>query len=147
MVEFFKRNFIRYRSMILYLVFGVLTTFVNVFTYWLLAHPMHLDMMLSTVLAWIAAVFFAFFTNRKWVFESKTSDSVGIAKEIVRFFSCRLATGLVDMAIMFIFVDVMAFSDVVIKMFANVVVIVLNFVASKFFVFKKEKQQDGDNQE
>lgn len=128
----------KYKDFILYAVFGVLTTLVNVVVYWLLAHPLALGTMVSTVIAWIAAVLFAYVTNRKWVFHSDAHSAREITKEILSFFACRLATGAVDWGCMFVFVDLLRFHDVLIKVLANILVILLNYIASKLIIFKKK---------
>ena len=130
----------KYKDIIPYAFFGVLTTIVNMVVYWLAAHPLALSVMVSTVLAWVAAVLFAYVTNRKWVFHSQAEGAQEIVREVVSFFACRLATGVVDWACMFIFVDLLHFNDVIIKAGANVLVIILNYVASKLLIFKKEKE-------
>ena len=95
--------------------------------------------MVSTVIAWILAVLFAYLTNRKWVFHSEADNSKAVLKEIGLFFAARLGTGVIDWASMFIFVDLMSFNDVVIKTLANIVVIILNYIASKFLIFKHNR--------
>lgn len=129
----------KYKDIIPYAVFGVLTTVVNIAVYWAAAHPLALPTMPSTVIAWVAAVLFAYVTNRKWVFHSEAHTSEAIIKELISFFGCRLATGVVDWACMYIFVDVFQLNDVVIKTLANVVVIVLNYVASKMVIFRHKE--------
>lgn len=91
-----KYLFHKYKDILPYAIFGVLTTAVNIAVYWLTAHPMGLSVMMSTVLAWVAAVLFAYVTNRKWVFHSEAKTPAEIGKEMVSFFACRLATGVVD---------------------------------------------------
>ncbi len=127
----------KYRDVIPYLFFGVCTTAVNVVVYWLCAHPMHLGTMLSTVLAWVLSVLFAYVTNRKWVFYSEAHGRREISREMASFFGCRLATGIVDWLCMFLFVEVLGLNDLFIKLAANVIVIVLNYVASKLLIFRK----------
>lgn len=129
----------KYKDILLYGIFGVLTTVVNIVTYWVAAHPLGLSVMVSTVIAWIVAVLFAYVTNRTWVFHSQAEGTKEIVQEIVSFFTCRLATGVVDWVCMFIFVDLLHFNDVIIKAAANVLVIILNYVASKLVIFKKRK--------
>lgn len=131
----------KYKDLILYAVFGVLTTVVNIIVYWVAAHPLGLGTTVSTVIAWVAAVLFAFVTNRKWVFHSEAVSVKEISKEIVSFFACRIATGVVDWACMFVLVDLMHFNDVLIKALANVLVIILNYVASKLIVFRRKKNK------
>lgn len=131
-----QKYYEKYKDIIPYGIFGVLTTLVNIGAYWVLAHLLHYPTMPATILAWIAAVLFAYVTNRKWVFHSKASSPKEIAAEIVSFFACRLATGVVDWLCMFVFVDMLRFNDVLVKAAANVLVIVLNYIASKLFIFR-----------
>lgn len=130
----------KYWDVIPYLFFGVCTTVVNVVAYWICAHPLGLGTMMSTIIAWILAVLFAYVTNRKWVFHSEAHGAEAIGKEMASFFGCRLATGVVDWVCMFIFVEWLSMNDVIIKAAANFVVIVLNYVASKLIIFKKGKK-------
>lgn len=136
----FKQFYAKYKDLIPYAIFGVLTTIVNMVVYWLMAHPFGVEVIPSTVVAWVLAVLFAYITNRKWVFHSEADTTNAIVKEILSFFACRLATGFVDLACMFIFVDVLHMNDVIIKFVANVIVIVLNYVASKLIIFKQKKK-------
>lgn len=127
----------RFKSIILYLVFGICTTIVNIIIYYICAHMIHLQTISSTCIAWIFAVLFAYITNRIWVFESEANEKNLIIKEVISFFSCRLATGVMDLIIMYVFVDIINMNDVIIKVISNIVVIVLNYVASKLVIFKK----------
>lgn len=129
-----------YRSFIPYLVFGILTTLVNIATYWVCAHVLMIGTMQSTIVAWVLAVLFAYITNRKWVFHSSTNGVHAIVKEIAMFYACRITTGIVDWACMYVFVDLLSYNDVVIKFFANVLVIILNYVASRLFIFQKHSR-------
>lgn len=135
-----KKLLQQYKDVIPYLFFGVCTTGVNVVTYWAMAHPLSMEVMLSTIVAWFAAVLFAYLTNRKWVFHSEASGSAEIMKELVSFFGCRLATGVVDWACMYLFVDILAWNDVLVKLAANVLVIILNYIASKLLIFRKKEK-------
>lgn len=128
----------KYLDVIPYLFFGVCTTVVNVVTYWICAHLLSLKTMVSTIIAWILAVLFAYVTNRKWVFCSETHEVWDICKEMASFFGCRLATGIVDWLSMYVFVELLSANDVFIKIAANLLVIVLNYVASKLIIFKKK---------
>ena len=126
----------KHKDVIPYLIFGVLTTAVNVVSYALLTRVVHLSTIVSVIVAWFLAVLFAYLTNRKWVFKSKAKTRKEIAREVVSFFSCRLATGVLDWLIMLVFVDGLHFNDIIIKIIANIIVIVLNYVASKMVIFK-----------
>ncbi len=128
----------KYKDVIPYLFFGVCTTLVNVIVYWIAAHPLGMAVMPGTIIAWFLAVLFAYVTNRKWVFHSEANDRKEIGKEMLSFFACRLATGIVDWLCMFLFVDVLGWNDMVIKVAANVLVIILNYIASKLVIFRKK---------
>jgi len=134
-----KELYKKYKDVIPYAVFGVLTTIVNIAVYWVMAHPFHVDVMLSTIVAWIAAVLFAYITNRKWLFHSEATTNKLIIKEIIFFFASRLVTGVVDWSCMYVFVDVFHFNDVIVKFIVNIIVIILNYLASKLIIFKHKK--------
>ena len=87
-----KQYWDKYKDVILYLVFGVFTTVVNIVSYWLCAHVLGLGVMASSVIAWALAVFFAYVTNRTMVFHSSATGKGEILKEIGSFFACRLIT-------------------------------------------------------
>ncbi len=136
MMKKLKEIFFQYKSVIMYLFFGVCTTLVNIGVYYVVAHIANLDTMPSTIVAWIAAVLFAYLTNRKWVFCSEETSASGVIHEMIRFFGCRLATGAVDWICMFVFVDLLHWNDMVIKIMANFLVVVLNYIASRMIIFK-----------
>lgn len=127
-----------YKHIILYLIFGVGTTLVNVAVYSLCAHGLELSTTASTCIAWVLSVLFAYLTNRIWVFESRARTARALLREAWSFFACRLATGVLDLAIMYLCVDVLGFHDVAVKLLSNVLVVILNYVASKLFVFTKK---------
>lgn len=124
------------KQTVLYLFFGVCTTAVNFITYFLCTR-IHIGVTVSTVIAWIVSVLFAYVTNRIYVFESKAMDKKSIIKEMASFASCRLATGVLDVIIMYVFVEIMGYNDLIIKVASNIFVTVLNYTASKLWIFKK----------
>ena len=126
----------KYREMILYIFFGVCTTAINTIFYYLCWDILHIPNVLSTVISWVLAVIFAFVTNKYFVFHSKNNDN--IAKEIVSFFGCRTATGILDVAIMYISVDLLLQNGLLWKIISNILVIIINYVTSKFFIFNKQ---------
>ena len=126
----------KYKDLILYALFGGLTTLVNTGAYWLCAHPLGMQTVPSSVAAWFLAVLFAYLTNRKWVFHSEAETPREIAKEILSFFLCRLATGILDWALMWLLVDRLHLNDMVVKVAVNLLVILLNYVASKLLIFR-----------
>ena len=126
-------------QIILYGIVGVITTAINIFAYWLCTRLLYIPVVASTVIAWTIAVLFAYWANRKFVFHSTINSFTGILREASEFFLCRIATGILDVIIMYIFVDVLGFYDVVIKTASNILVIVLNYIASKIIIFKGDK--------
>lgn len=126
-------------QMIRYLIFGILTTAINEAVYYVCFHPLHRSNLFSTAVAWFAAVLFAFITNKLWVFGSKSFSKSVFLRECLSFFSCRIATGILDMAIMYVSVDCYGQNELLWKLLSNGVVIVLNYVASKLLIFKKQK--------
>ena len=101
MLELIKK----YEEIILYIFFGVCTTIVNILVYYICSHLFNFGTIISTVIAWILSVLFALITNKIWVFKSKSWDKSIFIKESISFFSCRLLTGLLDVLIMYIFVQ------------------------------------------
>ncbi|MBO1870224.1 GtrA family protein [Lachnoanaerobaculum sp. Marseille-Q4761] len=130
----------KYESVLLYLIFGVLTTFVNIVVYYILFNHVLLSNILSNGIAWVAAVIFAFITNKIWVFKSKTLEIEQVIKELIAFFSARLSTGLLDMAIMYVGVDLLKVNSIYSKIISGVVVVILNYIFSKLFIFRKNKE-------
>lgn len=126
----------KYQGIISYLFFGVCTTLVNMIVYGFCSKIWNLDTIASTSIAWVLAVIFAYVTNRKWVFQSKACGAKAIIKEISSFFVCRILTGILDIAVMYIFVDKLHFEGMIIKLASNVLVVVVNYIASKFVIFK-----------
>lgn len=133
-----KTIFRRYRAIIDYLFFGACSMLVNIATYYLCYHVCGIGNVPSTVAAWFTAVLVAFITNKLWVFDSKSFESTIFIRELLSFFSCRIATGALDVAIMYVAVDCLAKNEMLWKLLANIVVIILNYVASKALIFKKK---------
>lgn len=123
------------KQIVLYLVFGGLTTLVNLVSFYLLT-VLSVSTAFATVIAWILAVLFAFFTNKIYVFES---NDKGILKEITAFFGCRAFSGVFDLAVMILFVDFLKFPSMYIKILSNIAVIIMNYFFSKLLVFNKKK--------
>lgn len=125
----------KYKDIVPYAIFGILTTIINIVVYLFFAHILKKEVMLSTLAAWFLSVLFAYVTNRKWVFHSGVLTFSNVIREAVAFFICRLATGIADILIMFIFVNIFHFNDLFIKIISNIAVIILNYVASKWIIF------------
>ncbi len=141
----------KYRPIILYLVFGATTTVINILTYALcydgrllpgvLTLPsLGLSNVPSNIIAWALSVAVAYLTNKLWVFDSKSFAPAVLLPELWKFVSCRLATGVMDLAIMWVGVDLLQGPGTPIKLGSNVLVIVLNYVFSKLLIFKKTER-------
>ncbi len=131
---------IEQKEIILYLIFGVLTTLVNFVVYILFTDVFSVYYLTSNIIAWIAAVAFAYVTNKIWVFESKTNGFADTFKEAMYFIGARLTSGAMDMALMFLLVSVISLNDMIAKVIVAVFVVIANYVLSKLLVFKQNKE-------
>lgn len=127
----------KYKHVLLYLIFGGLSTLVNIGVYALCYRYLCFGNVVSNIIAWTLTVLFVFVTNKSWVFGSKSMDRKVLFYEIVTFYGCRLATGLLDLAIMYVSVDILTLNALIMKVISNLIVIILNFAASKLVIFKK----------
>jgi len=128
-----------YKEIVLYLIFGVLTTLVNITVYILSTDVLFLDYKVSTTLAWIVSVSFAYVTNKFLVFANKNKALLNVTKEFLFFVFFRLLSYVLDIVSMILLFEILNFDDLVSKIIANVIVILFNYVASKLFIFKKQK--------
>ena len=133
-----SKLYYKYRQVWLYLFFGFATTLVNIASYEIIVNVLNIDYLISNILAWVIAATFAYFTNKIIVFESKVNNNKEKIKEVISFFSARLFSLGIDMVIMYIGVSILLFNDTIIKVLANIVVIVINYFLSKFIIFKKQ---------
>lgn len=129
----------KYRETILYLFFGAFTTLVNIVSYLFFTRVILFNFMVANTLAWILAVLFAYVTNKFFVFESKRVEIRFLFKEFLSFVSFRLLSGVIEMVIMYIMIDLLFVNDIIVKVFTNIVVIVLNYLFSKMIIFKNKK--------
>ena len=134
-IEALRKN----KQLLLYLFFGICTTAINTICYWLLYDALTLSNIVSTILAWLAAVLFAFVTNKVFVFESKRTNTTDRINEVISFFGCRLLTGILDVAIMAFAVDMLQWNGLLWKLISNIIVTIINYIASKFLIFRKQK--------
>lgn len=139
MLEKAKKIYKKYNEIINYLIVGALTTFVSLIVYYgcvyTFLNPNNpLQLQIANILSWIAGVIFAYFTNRKYVFESKNKNKL---QEATKFVSSRIATLLLDMLIMWTGVTLFCFNDKIVKIISQFFIIIGNYILSKLFVFKK----------
>lgn len=135
-----------HREMVTYLIFGVLTTVVNYVVYWLCTLILTPDIFLrdknylvSNVICWIAAVAFAYVTNKLFVFESRSWKPAVVVREVAAFVGARLLSLVFDMGIMFVCVSLVGMNEFIAKLFSQVVVVILNYIFSKLFIFRRKK--------
>ncbi len=145
-MEKIKELFTKYKEQILYVFFGGLTTLINWGAYALCYNVLGVSNVPSVIIAWILGVAFAFVTNKIWVFESRSFDTKTVMRELWTFVAARLATGLLDLGIMYLAVDVLGGNGNVWKLISNVVVIILNYVFSKLIVFRKQDKPEEEKE-
>lgn len=126
-------------EMISYLIFGVLTTLVNVLLGGVLYDVLHWNLYVANTLAWIAAVAFAFITNKLFVFQSKSFASGILRRELATFVGARLLSLGVDTLGMGLLVDWLGWNFWLAKIIMNVIVVIINYLLSKLIIFNNKK--------
>lgn len=143
MIEKIKALCVKYREILVYLIVGGLTTVVsytckvlwNVIFYAGATHPTSAQNLVLSIVSWVSGVAFAYPTNRKWVFQSKSPE---ILKEAAGFVSSRIATFILDIVVMQLLVNVLGMNVYIATLVSMVLVTVGNYLLSKFLVFKKK---------
>ena len=152
MMKKIKTLFIKYKEIITYIIFGILTTLVNFFSFWIFTKIFGEELYLvNNAIAWVVGVVFAYVTNKLFVFESKSWDLKLITKEITGFLGARIFSFLVEEGGMFLFISVLGLGEkslaladfiitgqFIVKILLAVIVVVLNYVFSKFIIFKRQ---------
>lgn len=136
--------YVKYKEMLLYLLFGGLTTIVSIGIFGVLNVKFGINEHIANVTSWIFAVMFAFFTNRIWVFAAPTKNAGDFILQMLKFYGGRLFTLVVEELILYIFITKMNINSMLIKIIAQVVIVILNYIISKVFVFKGEKTKKID---
>ena len=130
----------KYEEVISYLFFGGMTTVVNYIVYLPCYNLLHLSGAISNAIAWVAAVAFAYLTNKPFVFKSHNWSAKTVIPELTKFVGCRIGSGLAETAIIFIAVDLLSFNGNIIKLLTSILVVILNYVASKLVVFRRKER-------
>lgn len=133
-----KINKLFNKETITYVIFGVLTTAVNYVAYWLF-RKMAIPFLIANILAWIVAVVFAFITNKLFVFESKSFEFKKLFPELLAFFSARILSFLFEEGFLAVSCH-FGMNEYLAKIIAGIVVIILNYFASKYFIFNKKEE-------
>ena len=142
-MEKLKQLWKKHKELILYVFFGGCTTLINIISYFACRELMYLPVVPADVLAWVVSVIFAYVTNKLFVFESKSWRLMLVLKEGAAFLAARVFSLGVDVAILYVTVTVLGWWELPMKVLANVVVIVINYIFSKWIIFRKDaaKQQ------
>lgn len=136
-----KGLYFGYKEVINYLVFGGLATLVNFISYFIFARLFRIDEVLSSGLSWFCSVLFAYITNKLFVFESKTETKKAFFMEMVSFFLARVLSGILcDVGTFALMVKIFHINDIFSKIVTQVMVVIVNYIFSKFFIFRKKKQ-------
>lgn len=136
-LNIFEPFYIKHKEVLLYLLFGGLTFIVSIGSYAVLTIPFRMNELVANVVSWILAVSFAYVTNRIWVFNAPTKTMNEFFRQLVAFFGGRVLTLVIEEIILLVFITLLAFPGLIVKVIAQVIVIVLNYFISKFAIFTK----------
>ncbi len=136
-MESIKKLVVKYREILSYLFFGGLTTVVNYVVYLPCYNWLGLSASVSNVIAWVVAVAFAYLTNKPFVFRSHDWSWKCVGPELTKFVGCRVGSGLLETAVLFLTVDLLCWDGNIMKLILSVAVVILNYVGSKLLAFKK----------
>ena len=127
----------KYHAILVYLVFGVLTTAVNYIVYLPCYNLLGFSATISNMIAWVVAVAFAYLTNKPFVFRSHDWSAKTVVPELTKFVGSRIFSGALETGIIFVTVDCLLWNGNIMKLITSVLVVILNYVASKLLVFRK----------
>ena len=133
----FEPFYKKYKEILLYLFFGGLTMIVSIVSYAICNLTFEINELIANVFSWILAVLFAFYTNRIWVFQARTNSIRDFLKQMIAFCSGRIVTLIIEEVILFIFITNLHCGSMMVKIVAQIVVIILNYIISKLWVFNK----------
>lgn len=130
----------KYRELLLYFFFGGCSFIISILSYSIANVTLGINELIANIISWILAVMFAFFTNRIWVFQGKTDSKKEFAIQMVSFLGGRIVTLIIEEAIILIFITLLKLPSIPVKIAAQIVVIFLNYIISKLWVFRKKKE-------
>lgn len=125
------------QAVILYLMFGALTTAVNIGTFTIIEFTTDWNYQIGTAIAWVLSVLVAFFTNKVWVFSSHYTTWYAFWRELGSFFFFRLLSYFMEVVIMWVGVSLLHQNEILTKLVDNIVVVIVNYVFSKLIIFKQ----------
>lgn len=130
---FYKKN----KEVLMYLFFGGVSFFLNILLFYFFSVDFGFNELVANALSWILCVLFQFFTNRIWVFDGETDSGIDFIRQVISFTTGRVFTLVVEEIILLVFIVWLGLSSIGVKLTAQVIVIVLNYIISKMYVFKK----------
>ena len=134
--------YLQYKEILNYLIFGVLSTIVSFTSYFIFARLLKIDEVISSGMSWACAVLFAYVTNKLFVFESKTNTLKDFLLEMGSFFLARVVSGILcDVGTFALMVKVLHINDLIAKIVTQVMVVIVNYIFSKFLIFKNKAKQ------
>ena len=137
-LRIFKPLYQKHKEVLLYLFFGGLAVFLNLALFVFFTKHFGWGALFANVVDWVICVLFQFITNKTWVFEAETDSAKGLFAQLTGFFGGRLLTLGVEELMLLVLIDHLHWNSILVKLLAQIVVIVSNYVISKFFVFKKQ---------
>ena len=138
MIQKMKELLEKYWEVITYLFFGVLSTIVNYIVYLPGYLLLGWSAAVSNAVAWVVAVAFAYLTNKPFVFKSNDWSRKTVIPELTKFVGCRVASGAAETLILLVTVDILCWNGNIWKLVTSVLVVVMNYIASKLVVFRKK---------
>ena len=134
----------KHREAMRYLVFGAISVVINIVVFMLC--KMVLSTLVSNLIAWVVSVLFAYVTNKYCVFNSITESKKNLFLEIIYFLAARIVTLVIDEAFIYVTIDIFLFNQLLMKIISNIIVIILNYVISKIFVFNRKKPEEVETE-
>lgn len=133
----------KYEEGISYLFWGGVAFVLSMVLFYIFANMLVLDEQIANVITWIICVIFTYLTNRTFVFKSKTTGAKAVTKEFVDFTAARLATLILENAVLFVCIDLLLWHNMIAKLLGQFLVIVSNYVLSKLWIFKKKENNEA----
>ena len=137
--DFAWEQYRKHEEGINYLIFGFLAFVLNYVLYFVFASMLQMHYMIATAVSWVLTVVFAYWTTRTFVFKSQNQDVQSLGREFVAFIGARVATEVLELAMMFVMVDVADLNEYISKLICQVIVILANYFLSKLWIFKEKK--------
>ena len=131
--------YLKHKEIINYLIFGALGTLVSIASYEI-CRLLGLEIVVSNIISWIITVLFVYVTNKIFVFKSKSESKGQLIKELISFIVARIVTLIIETLILYFGTYILKINDLIVKIVAQIIIIILNYIFSKLIIFKKDKK-------